>query len=165
MRLTAAMIVLSLGNSGLLPGQTTPSSGRARVPWGLWATIAPIGTHTAEGKTAAFAFTYQRRQITYSIRLTGAEGPPCTASDCWPDAIDLSVLAGLGTSASSLWQVSAGAGLGVANLRDDDGVGFSGELQASVRPTRVVGFGIYGFGNTVGPQWGVALGIQVGRLR
>jgi hypothetical protein len=101
----------------------------------------------------------------YSIRLTGAEGPPCTASDCWPDAIDLSALVGLGSSLRAPVHISAAGGIGVASFQNKDGVALSGEAQASLRPTRVLGLVLYGFGSTMGPQWGAALGLQVGRLR
>ena len=159
------LILHCLVPGGLLLGQTTPSTGRAPVPWALWGTIAPMGTHTVGGKTAAFAITLQRRQIVYSIRLAGAEGPPCTASDCWPDALDLSALVGLGSSLGRPVHISVAAGIGAVGFRSDGGVALSGEAQASLRGTRFLGLVLYGFASTMGPQWGAAVGVQVGRLR
>ena len=165
MRTLVTLILHCLVPGGLLLGQTTPSTSPARVPWALWGTIAPIGTHTVGGKTAAFAITLQRRQIVYSIRLAGAEGPPCTASDCWPDAIDLSALVGLGSSLGAPVHISVAGGIGAVGFRSDGGVALSGEVQASLRATRFLGLVLYGFASTMGPQCGAALGVQVGRLR
>jgi hypothetical protein len=163
---TAVMVLLHcLVPLALLVGQTTPSTSPARVPWALWGTFAPVGAHTLGGKTAAIAITLQRRQMVYSVRLAGAEGPPCTASDCWPDALDLSGLVGIGSSLGTPVHISAAAGIGAVGFRDDGGVALSGEVQASLWPTRFLGLVLYGFGSTMGPQCGAAFGLQVGRLR
>ena len=136
------------------------------APWALWGVMAAWGaSHTAGGDAAAVAVTYQQRHRTYSLRFALAEGPPCSASDCWPDAMDLAFLLGYGTRVGGIFQASAGAGLGVANLRDDGGVALAGELQLSLRPTRFLGAAVYGWGNTVGPQFGAAFGVQIGRFR
>jgi len=151
----------------LLSAPEDTASARPRAaPWALWGVMAAWGaSHTAGGDAAAVAVTYQQRHRTYSLRFALAEGPPCSASDCWPDAMDLAFLLGYGTRVGGIFQASAGAGLGVANLRDDGGVALAGELQLSLRPTRFLGAAVYGWGNTVGPQFGAAFGVQIGRFR
>jgi hypothetical protein len=162
--LATFLAVLVAGATTVARAQDTLAIRKTPVPWALWAALAE-GVHTAGYGMGVVAVTAQARQRIYSLRFAIVGGPPCDASDCFPYGIDLSVLMGYGTRVGKLVQLSGAAGVGVANSGDNGGIGLAGEVQASLRPTRFVGVGIYGFGNTVGPQCGVSVGIQIGRFR
>lgn len=161
--LTRIVALVAACAQGIGPQDTSA----ARAPWALWGTIAPIGFHSAGGELAiALGLTGQLHQRIVSVRLTmGGDEPLCDTSDCQPFAADLSALFGYGTPIGRPLQLSAAAGLGYAGLEDHEGLGLAGELQAAFRPARFLGLGVYGYGNTVGPQYGVSFGIQLGRVR
>jgi len=136
----------------------------ARPPLAVWLTIIPIAAASESGPAGAVGLSFQRRRLLVSTRLALAEGPPCSG-DCWPDSVDLSLLAGYASPVGQRIHLSAAVGAGVASYRGTGGFGLSLESQAAFRPTRVVGFGLYGWANTFGPQGGLGLGVHIGRLR
>ncbi len=104
-----------------------------------------------------------------SIRVSlSDDGQPCT--ECFGgDAGDFGVIVSYASLAGRRLHLSAGAGLGYAyyprGTTNPSGFGIPAELQAAWWPTSVAGLGIYGWANSLGPQGGLGVALQVGRLR
>ena len=131
----------------------------------MWLSIPVRSTSNVEETSGAVALSYQRRRLVLSARLAAAEGPPCSASDCWPDAIDAALIVGIAAGTRSHWHASIGTGISVAQRESRGGFGLPLEAQLSWRATRFLGAGAYVWGNTFGPFSGLELVIQAGRLR
>jgi hypothetical protein len=160
------VVALLLWSPSLVAQSGQPTGGsESRPPWALWVSITAAATATVKGDAAAVALSYQRGRRLLSARFAGVEGPPCTVGDCWPDALDLSVLYGVTSAPGRRLLAAAAAGLGIASHRNSGGVAPAVELQATWRATRVLGVGLYGWGNMKGPQAGIGVAFTAGRLR
>jgi hypothetical protein len=165
---TLLAMVLALSLAAPSPAAAQPAP-RPRAPrdssWALWLTLAQGVVSDPEGGAGALALTFQRRRTVLSARIAVASGPPCMASDCWFDAIDVALLAGYATPAGRRFHASVASGLSAAGYRNRSGIGLPLEVQVTWRATRFIGVTAYVWGNSVGPQGGVGIGGSVGRLR
>ena len=157
-----------LGAVTLLPGQCAAQNAgqvaeKPSPAWATWLTVVG-GTTTLGAGGGALALSYQRAHIVWSLRASvSADGGPCT--DCLPDAGDFGAMVSYATAAGHPLHASAGAGIGYAYYPNQSGVGIPVELQVAWRPTRVVGLGLYGWGNSLGPHGGLGIALHFGRLR
>lgn len=165
----AAAALAALLSAGPLSAQPPQAPRPPHAPrdttWALWLTVAS-GLHASEGGgSGALALTYQKNHVVGGLRAQVAEGPPCTASDCWPDAADVAALIGVATAPGRAWVLSAATGVSIAGTRNSSGFGIPLEVQLLLRPTRYLGVGLYGWANTIGMQSGVGIAVNLGRLR
>ncbi len=144
-----------------------PSTVQPTKSWGLWLTLALAGRTTLGGNGGVLAVSYQRNAVMFAGRLTISDdgGPPCNEL-CTPDAYDLGVVVSLARPVGRTFQLSAGAGLAGGQYRSGPGrVTIPIEVRLDWRALRWLGFGAYGWGSTVGPHGGVAVAVNLGRLR
>lgn len=147
-------------------GDSRSASQRA---WALYLSLGPGLTRDGSGG-GVLALTYQLQHIVMSGRLSWSdEEQPC--SECWPDAADLALVVGIGSRPGRRLHASAAAGLSLASYDPGgsasvaSGVSLAIEGQLSWRVTRLLGPGLYGWGNSLGPQGGIGIVLQLGRLR
>ena len=143
-------------DSGLTSG--TPSR-----PWATWLTVANSWTTMDNIEWAnALALSMQRSRVVVSLRLVLAGSG---TSNEGPENGEAGVVLSYASPAGRRLHLSAGAGVGVADFDGDEGWGIPLEFQVGWRATRVIGLGLYGWGNSVGPHGGIGIAVNVGRLR
>jgi len=138
--------------------------------WGGFA----LGTSAAGSGFAAYG-TYVTGNHVLSVRSAGEADMIAPAAFVYGDALrfgvaDVAVLYGRRLLERDRGFLSAGVGLsGVVDLKDSGTVvfGLPVEVQASVQPSRALGFAAYGFANLNPHQSfaGVGIGMQLGRIR
>jgi hypothetical protein len=90
------------------------------------------------------------------------------SSSIFDNASDVGLLVGVATPPARRWHAGLAAGVGAAQAPDGThGVGLPLEAQVSWRFSKIVGLGLYGFGDLNGAAdfGGVTLALHVGRFR
>jgi hypothetical protein len=135
-------------------------------PLTFWFT-AGYGRGWAEGfSTAEEAFSLSASVQWRRLLVSGRAA--AVSSSVFDNAVDLGLLGGVATPPGRPWHAGLAAGLGAVEAPDGSrGVGVPVEAQLFWRFSKIVGLGLYAFGDLNGEAafGGATLALQVGRLR